>query len=65
MTPPRRPRLPITPHQVIELAARAHCATRTLERCYRSQPVRSTVAERVCKAARELGLPEPAIVVAR
>jgi hypothetical protein len=52
------------PHQRLLIAAKACVHPRTVERCYRSEPVRSTVAARITEAARELQLPEPSVVLA-
>ena len=38
---------------------------RTVVRCYKSLPVRETVALRIARAARELQLPEPLVVLAK
>lgn len=38
---------------------------KTVRRCYKSLPVRETVALRVARAARELQLPEPVVVLAK
>lgn len=51
-------------HQRLQIAAIARVDPRTVVKCYRSKPVRSTVAAAVVDAARALQLPEPQIVVA-
>lgn len=65
----RRPRIqwaPGTPsaHQRLQIAAVAAVHPRTVERCYKSLPVRSTVAARVTAAATQLQLTAPKIVIA-
>jgi DNA-binding LacI/PurR family transcriptional regulator len=54
----------VTPHDRVRIAAAACVTPDTVLRAYRSEPVRSTVAARIIEAARSLGLPAPAIVVA-
>jgi hypothetical protein len=51
-------------HQRLQIAALAAVHPRTVERCYRSLPVRSTVAARVLAAADQLHLTPPRIVLA-
>lgn len=51
--------------QRMRVALAASVDLRTVSRCYASKPVRDSIAERVLDAARKLGLPEPAIVLAR
>ena len=53
-----------TAHQRLQLSVASLVHPKTILKCYRSQPVRETVALRVCKAARDLGIPEPACVIA-
>jgi hypothetical protein len=60
-------RLPLMPntHQRLQIAVHACVHPRTVLKCYRSKPVRSGVAARVCAAARALLFPEPEIVIAK
>lgn len=58
--PPAKP----SAHDRRRIAALACVHPRSVDRCYEAKPVRSTVAARVVAAARDLGLPKPAIVVA-
>lgn len=51
-------------HQRLQIASIAAVHPRTVDRCYRSLPVRSTVAARVLAAAQQLGYPAPQIVIA-
>ncbi len=53
-----------TAHQRLQLSVKSLVHPKTILRCYRAQPVRETIAIRVCSAARELGIPEPACVIA-
>lgn len=48
----------------IRLSAESLVNPKTVLRCYKSLPVRSSVAVRIVRAARKLGLPEPRFVVA-
>lgn len=59
--------LPLMPnaHQRLQIAVHASVHPRTVLKCYRSEPVRSTVAARVTAAARSLQFPEPEIVIAK
>lgn len=52
-------------HQRLQIASVAAVHPRTVDRCYRSLPVRSTVAARVLMAAVHLKLQEPQIVIAK
>jgi hypothetical protein len=60
MTKPSRPHA----HDRLRIATHAAVHPRTVDRCYASLPVRSTVAARVLAACRALALPEPVIVIA-
>lgn len=53
-----------TAHQRLQIASLAAVHPRTVDRCYRSLPVRSTVAARVLAAADQLQLAAPKIVLA-
>lgn len=53
-----------TAHQRLQIASLAAVHPRTVDRCYRSLPVRSTIAARVLAAAAQLHLSEPQIVIA-
>ncbi len=59
-------KLPLMPnaHQRLQIAVHACVHPRTVLKCYRSQPVRSSIAARVVAAARTLQFAEPEIVVA-
>lgn len=57
-------RLP-TAHQRLQISVLALVHPRTVERCYKSLPVRETCALRVAEAARSLKLPEPTVVLAK
>jgi len=48
-----------TPYQRTQIAARAVVHPRTVEKAYKPQPVRSSVAQRIAEAARALQFPEP------
>lgn len=60
-------KLPIAPdaHQIRQIAVQAGVHPRTVDKCYRSKPVRSTVAARVRAAAELLRFPAPQIVIAK
>jgi hypothetical protein len=53
-----------TAHDRRRIAVIAYVGERTVQRAYRSDPVRSTVAARIIEAARTLGLPLPRVVIA-
>jgi hypothetical protein len=53
-----------TPNERLQISARSLVHPKTVMRCYKGLPVRETVALRVTKAARELHLMEPSIVLA-
>ena len=57
-------KLPTT-HQRLQVSVTAMVNPKTVLRCYQSLPVRETVALRICKAARDLRIPEPAVVLAK
>jgi hypothetical protein len=61
--PPSTSQIP-SPHDRIRVAAAAAVTPDTVLRAYRGAPVRSGVAARILAAARDLGLPAPAVVIA-
>lgn len=63
MTDPKLPRIPDA-HQRLQIAVQASVHPKTVLKCYRSEPVRSTVAARVRAAAELLRFPAPQIVIA-
>lgn len=48
-----------TPRERVQIAARSEAAPRTVQRCYRGEPVHDTTRARITRAAAELGLPLP------
>ena len=54
-------KMSITTHDVVRLAARAVCDTRTVERCYRGGKTHMNTRLRLEQAARELGLSLPPV----
>jgi hypothetical protein len=67
MTPtthPTAPRHIPTSHDRTRLAAHAAVSIEVVRRAYLGAPIRSTTAARIIAAARDLGLPVPAVVIA-
>lgn len=54
-----------TAHQRLQISVLALVHPRTVERCYKSLPVRETCALRVSDAASKLNLPAPKVVLAK
>ncbi len=62
----KQQRLPLMPnaYQRLQIAVHSGVHPKTVLKCYRSKPVRSSIAARVTAAARVLQFAEPEIVIA-
>ena len=59
-------KLPLVPtaYQRLQIAVHSGVHPKTVLKAYQGKPVRSSIAARVCAAARALQFPEPEVVIA-